>query len=161
MKIIHFFTFSLSISLLLSTTALSQDRKPPDLSWIPDELSSTLKSQPIELLAKRTPSSGAKYYIVDILKEGAAYVNFYKVENGKAEHLGESMAAYPFSKFIKDPEAVEKLWDDYLARWIKSEGKDAIQKRFNQLTPQDFTAEEKYFLKKAGFSLPEPPSAKN
>ena len=146
----YFFFLSLCF-ITLSCSVFAQT------SPLPKEILPLVQQKNPQLIAQYEPAKGARYYIIETEEspEHMAYANFYKVELGKATLLGSHFATYPFSRFIKDPVIVSKLWHDFLNRWIQEEGREVIQKRLDDRAGLAISEEEIHFFKQAGFEIPE------
>jgi hypothetical protein len=163
MKTSIFSLFVVSLLVMNAPAATPASHSPKDngamcTTWIPKSLVPLLGKQFTGLIAKYEPSSGTSYYIVTVGLGKNTRVSlttcFFKAENGKATLLGKDVHKFPFSEYIKNSETVRFLWEDYLGRWIKQDGRDGIQEKINARANAQITEEEAFYLSHAGFKIP-------
>ena len=128
-------------------------------SWLPELLSAKMGERPTMLMAKYEPADGSRYYIVNYAKRkkgfGAILTGFFEIKDNEVIVLGEAKKSFPFGGFIKDAQAVEGLWNDFLSRWIKQDGREGIQQKITARAGSQITEEEAFYLEQAGFQIPQ------
>lgn len=136
----------------------SEDDGTIESAYVSQEISAILKLEKDEkpnLIAKYEPEKGSKYYIYFLVTDRLTRTVFFKVEDGRAFELGRDETEYPFSRYVKEPQVVDALWEDFLARWIKRDGRDNLQERLDLRAHEPITEEEIIHYEKAGFKVPD------
>lgn len=156
--LILFFSFAFFISVSnISAQKTDADDGTMESAYVPQEISAILeleKDEKPRLIAKYEPEKGSHYYIYHFVTDTLIHTVFFKLENGQAFELGRDAEDYPFSRFVKDHQSVDALWQDSLMRWIQRDGLANLQERLNLRAHEPITEEEIIHFEKAGFKVP-------
>lgn len=123
--------------------------------WLPEKLIPLTGRFHTRLIARYdSPSGKISYFLIDVLYGQSTATVLFKIADDKASSIHQSVGHYPMKQYIDDETVISGLWSDHLTRWIRRDGKEAIQKRLDATYASAITSEEAQYFRKAGFTIP-------